>query len=114
MTMPNRHNSAVEDHKITDYLLNPNHKDGAPKEKFFTMHGFSLQNIEVLRTALLNHAMNRDIAKQMTSPHGDKYVLICEVETPDERNPCIKSIWIINHGELNPRLISAYPKKNET
>lgn len=109
--MPNRNTSNVEDQKITGYLLNPNHKDGAPKEKFFTMHGFSLEEIEVFRTALINHAINRVVAEQMTSPYGKKYILVCEVETPDKRNPCIKSIWIINQGEENPRLISAYPEK---
>lgn len=107
--MPNRDKSYVDDLKITDYLLNPYHKCGSAKEKYFRKYGFSLKDIEVFRSALINHAVNQNVAKQITSEYGEKYVLICEIETPDKRNPCITSIWIINYGEEYPRLISAYP-----
>ena len=40
---------------------------------------------------------------------GVKYKLSCEIQTPDKRNPCIITIWIVEAGMKAPKLITAYP-----
>jgi hypothetical protein len=38
----------------------------------------------------------------LRSPHGVKYVVECSLETPDRRNPCLRSVWIIETGQDCP------------
>lgn len=111
MALPNYHNAYVEDKKILDYLLNLEHKDGGPKANFFFKFGFTQDNIEPFRASLLNHAINREIETYREDEFGETYTLVCSFETPDLRNPCIKSVWIVNKGEDCPRLVTAYPAK---
>ncbi|WP_409565099.1 DUF6883 domain-containing protein [Methylobacterium sp. J-090] len=39
---------------------------------------------------------------------GTKYVVRCNVETPDGRNPCILSVWNVLPGTTNALFITAY------
>lgn len=50
---PNRFHVAPA--KITAYLLNANHKDGAAKCRFLAAFGFTAHNPDDLREALLRH-----------------------------------------------------------
>lgn len=111
MALPNYQNSIVEDKKIIEYLLNLSHKIGASKANFFYKFGFTLDNIELFRNSILNHAVNREIETFKEDEYGKIYTLVCSFETPDFRNPCIKSVWIVNKGEECPRLVTAYPEK---
>jgi hypothetical protein len=106
--IPNRENAIVEDLKVTSYLLNPEHVEGGPKANFFFKFGFDRENIEPFKNALKKHAMVRSIAAEKPNNWGVKYELICQIETPDNRNPCILSVWIINNGKEEPRLVTAY------
>lgn len=98
----------VDREKIVDYLLNPDHKDGASKAKFFTAFGFATDAWEVMAESLRQHGRRRDIVGEKSSGFGVKYELQCDLITPDGRNPCIWSIWIIETDEP-PRLVTAYP-----
>jgi len=107
--MPNNELSIVADNKITDYLLSETHELGKHKANFFKRFGFNLTNIETFRNALLHHSEEREIETIKETPFGIKYELKCEFKTPDERNPCIVTVWIIENREESPKLITAYP-----
>jgi hypothetical protein len=107
MKLPNNDKSTIPPEKITDYLLNELHPIGKDKAAFFA--SFCFKNEDSLRAALLNHAAEREIHEIEESPYGTKYKLRCEIKTPDLRNPCIVSVWIVNNGNTIPRLITAYP-----
>lgn len=108
--MPNKEQSFVADNKIEKYLLSETHVDGKHKAAFFKQFGFDALEPENLKESLLDHAVSREIVNTIEDVHGKKYVLECELKTPDERNPCIKSVWIVGNEETNPRLVTAYPK----
>lgn len=55
--------------------------------------------------------IDRDIEKTKDSDFGVKYELKCKIKTPDERNPCIVTVWIVENGQEEPKLITAYPAK---
>ena len=114
MKMPNKEQATIDDGKIMDYLLNDSHLHGKHKAQFFKRFGFDAPNAHALKESLILHAITRDIAKTEKSIHGVKYILECEIETPDLRNPCITSVWIIEEGSLHPRLITAYPNQSST
>jgi hypothetical protein len=56
MFLPNAHFAVVERQKITEYLLNPEHRYGASKARFFAAFGFAVDAWEVLANALQEHA----------------------------------------------------------
>jgi hypothetical protein len=111
MPLPNYESAHVEDKKIKGYLLNLEHEDGRPKANFFFRFGFTLEDIEPFRESLLNHAEQREVDTEREDEYGVTYTLVCEFETPDNRNPCIRTVWILNRGEERPRLVTAYPEK---
>lgn len=101
--------ATVDDRKITHYLLNPNHPNGgAGKATFFGNFGFSRANCVELKKALLDHPRMNSVTKQITTPFGEKYEVSCSLITPDRRNPCIVSVWIVEPPDPNPRFVTAY------
>jgi hypothetical protein len=61
MKLPNAHLAIVEQAKIAGYLLNPAHRYGASKARFFTDFGFRLDDWETLARALREHAQQHDV-----------------------------------------------------
>jgi len=111
MKIPNNNLSFVADNKITDYLLSDIHEIGKHKADFFKRFGFDISDVDTFKGSLIQHSIDRDIEKTKDSNFGVKYELKCEIKTPDERNPCIVTVWIVENGQEEPKLITAYPAK---
>lgn len=111
MKLPNNNLSFVADNKITDYLLSDIHAIGKYKADFFKRFGFDIADIDTFKGSLIQHSIDRDIVKTKGSDLGIKYELKCEIKTPDERNPCIVTVWIVEIGMKEPKLVTAYPAK---
>jgi hypothetical protein len=94
--------------EITDYLLNPAHPDGAAKARYFQAFGFAGAESELLVAALFDHPTRNEVAVEAPNEWGVKYVIRCQIQTPDQRNPCIRSVWIIE-ADGRPRFVTAYP-----
>ena len=108
-SLPNKENCHIELTKIENYLLNNNHAEGKSKAKYFNSFGFDKQNTSDFLTALKEHAINQQLISTTNTDYGDKYILKCEISTPDKRNPCIFTVWIIETESTQPRLVTAYP-----
>lgn len=106
--MPNNELSIIAESKITDYLLSNTPPIGKHKANFFSRFGFCLSEIETFRNALLQHSHEREIETNEETEYGNKYKLKCEFQTPDNINPCIVTVWIIENGDESPKLITAY------
>ncbi|TXE02959.1 DUF6883 domain-containing protein [Algoriphagus aquimarinus] len=111
MKIPNNIQSFVAENKITDYLLNDLHEIGKHKAAFFKLFGFNIEDIGAFKDSLIQHSVDRDIDQTIESEFGIKYELKCEIITPDQRNPCIVTVWIVESGKEEPRLVTAYPNK---
>src|SRR5947207_1418095 len=109
MKLPQAEHAIVEREKIVDYLLNPTHRYGASKSRFFLEFGFRLDEWEKLADALREHGQAHAVARTKQTPFGPRYELDGEVITPDGRNPRIRSVWQLDHGQTAPRLITAHP-----
>lgn len=103
MFVPNAAHAVIADSKITDYLLKH-----PGKAKFFLAFGFTLAQWQVLRDALLRHVVTHEYAKEIPLDDGVKYVVEGALQSPDGRNPQVRSVWMIDGGRRYPRLISAY------
>ncbi len=106
--LPNAALAHVEDVKVRDYLLNPGNLQNQGKAGQFERYGFVRDHWQVLADALCKHPTINPVVRMVSSPHGVKYVVECSLETPDHRNPCLRSVWIIEDGQDRPRLVTAY------
>lgn len=109
MKLPYYQNAVVPQAKITNYLLSPTHRDGHGKEQFFTRFGFARDDWRIFANALLQHCANNEVAKIEDSPFVKRYVIDGIIQTPDGRNPNVRSVWFIENAEQTPRFVTAYP-----
>jgi hypothetical protein len=98
----------VDDAKIRDYLLNPDNRQNSGKAWLFERFGFRRADCPLLTAALQAHVLANDVLRTSASVHGTKYVVRCNLPTPDQRNPCLTSVWIIEAGQTTPKLVTAY------
>lgn len=107
--MPGAARAALRMDKITAYLLSESHPGGKSKCRFFKSFGFSPGSPVHLATALKAHVMSHDVTKTLPTSFGTRYVVECSIRSPDERDPCVVSIWQENADGV-PAFITAYPK----
>jgi hypothetical protein len=113
MDLPNKGHTVVEREKVQDYLLSPSHPTGKGKAEFFTSMGFQRDAWELLADALRQMARDCFITKNMTSPHGQKYIVDGILVTPSGQRPFIRTVWVVDAGDDRPRLVTAYPLAQE-
>ncbi|HEX2347428.1 MAG TPA: hypothetical protein VHI51_03240 [Ktedonobacterales bacterium] len=70
--------------------------------------GFTLAQWQVLHDALLQHVVTHEYTSVISLDDGVKYVVEGTLQSPDGRNPQVRSVWMIDGGRSSPRLISAY------
>ena len=99
----------MEREKITEYLLNPAHRYGASKARFFTGFGFRAEAWEVLAEALREHGRVQEVACTQETGFGPRYTVEGELNTPGGRRPRVRTVWQWDEGAIAPRLIGAYP-----
>ena len=113
MRLPNANLATVEREKIAEYLLNPRHRYGGSKARFFTAFGFEVEAWEVLADALREHADLNEVSRTCETRWGPRYEIDGGLKAPDGRQPRIRTIWQIDEGQIAPRLITAYPLEAE-
>ncbi|HAB19909.1 MAG TPA: hypothetical protein DCE44_26190, partial [Verrucomicrobiales bacterium] len=93
MRLPNAELAKVEREKITDYLLNPEHRYGASKARFFAAFGFRQDAWEVPASALREHGQRNEVARTKRTPFGPRYEVDGILRTPDGRAPRVRTVW---------------------
>lgn len=109
MKVPNIRNAVVTEQKIRGYLLSFEHRTGRGKATFFTRFGFSAEAWETLAKAIQEHAATHEVAKSEQTPFGTRYIVEGRLESPDGRNPLVRTVWFVEAGDDNPRFVTAYP-----
>ncbi len=105
--------AVVEREKILDYLLNPAHRYGASKARFFAEFGFRREEWERLVEALREHVRTQEVAQVRETGFGSRYAVDGNLNTPSGRRPRVRTVWQMDQGTVAPRLISAYPLEAE-
>ena len=111
MKLPNPDKLVVGREKIADYLLNPAHPDNGGKAEFFGKLGFQRKEWEKLAAAFRVLAQTTEVTSHAESPHGRKYVIVGQIESPVGKPVAVKMIWIVDKGLDVARLVTAYPRK---
>ncbi|MBI3580972.1 MAG: hypothetical protein HY098_02670 [Nitrospinae bacterium] len=108
MKIPGFNRASVEKNKVAGYLLSVAHPIGKHKARFFQQFGFSLERVELLKEALEKHA-TYDFIKAEKTDFGVRYIIDAPLESPDGRNPEVRSVWFVEKGDKAPRFVTAYP-----
>ena len=111
--LPNADQARIPEAKITRYLLSLTSRGGRAKARFFTAFGFTIEGWEALAEALRQHALSHEVAGTRETAYGVHYRVEGPLETPDGRNPGVRSVWKIERDDTIPGLITAYPLKEE-
>ena len=109
MKVPHAYNSEVSDRKLTSYLLDHAHPQNKGKAAFYEIVGFTQENSDALRGALLAHILNNEVAKFISTDFGIRYVVEGWMLCPNGKQYPIRSVWFIEKGEEIPKLVTAYP-----
>lgn len=110
MKLPNSHLAIVEREKVVHYLMNASHPDNGGKAVFFAALGFSADGWE-LSNSFLDLADKSDVWVSIESSHGMKNVVDGALITPSGKCSTVRTIWIVEKGSENPRLVTAYPRE---
>jgi len=109
MKLPLVDEAEVPRAKIVLYLLNPEHRSGKGKARFFASHGFDVDEWQKLADALRQHARDHEITKEETTLLGVRFVVEGDITMPDGAIARVRAVWFIERGERRPRFVTAYP-----
>ena len=109
MELPYSDRLRVDQRKIVDYLLSES--NGRGKAAFFLQLGFHPGNWTVFAEAVKVQARSHPVALMVDSPWGTRYSVDGFINTPSGREPRprIRTVWILEAGSNQPRLITAHP-----
>lgn len=94
---------------MTGYLLDPDHPVGGAKAAFFQGFGFSERAWPIFEAALTEHPHRNPVESVRRDRWGIRYAVRCTVRTPDGRDPCIVSVWIVPPDQEEAVFVTAYP-----
>ena len=111
MKLPHADLAVVEQTKICGYLLNPSHRYGASKSRFFAQFGFRAEAWEELALALREHGRQNEVSRVKETGFGPRYEVEGDLAAPDGRRLRVCTVWQVDEGQGTPRLITAYPSE---
>ena len=109
MKLPNAQDALVPKDKLENYLLSDIHPVGRFKAVFFKNLGYDDIDTGVLANDLLSIAQQEDVTDVQSSEFGTKYIIEGMIKTPGGSAVVIRTVWIIEQDNPQPRLITAYP-----
>ena len=108
MKLPYGDEAIIDQRKITDYCLSPEHDDGMHKARLFRdLLGLTLDQAALLLDALKEAAINGEAILGRPDRYGRRYIIDFELRGPVGQ-ATIRSAWIIRPDETIPRLVTCY------
>ncbi len=108
MELPNGERAFIDRQKLIAYSLDPEHDEGRHKAHLFeSLLGITLQNADLLLTAVEQAATTDQAALGKLDKYGQRYVIDFDFAGPDG-TATIRSAWIVRHGEDFPRLVTCF------
>ena len=111
--LPNGINAIVDPRKLSDYVLDPNHRTGRHKARVFASAlGLTAADAGDLANALAQAAATENAEFSRNDIYGAHYTVEFTM-TFKGRAARIKSLWIIRAHEDVPRLITAFVARQD-
>ena len=109
MKLPNCDRATVADAKVRDYLLSPSHPVGRFKSTFFNVLGFTVNEWEKLREALLTLVRSAEADLGQSSPFGQKFEVRGTLQGPSGRQASVVTVWMLPTGRDTAHFVTAFP-----
>lgn len=109
MKIPNKDRAIIGQSKITEYLLNTEHKRGGSKAKMLLQFGYSLENWQQLESDIREFHLTGDVDTIKETAYGVRYEVRAALLTPSNRQLLVRTVWQIDIGANRPRLITLIP-----
>ena len=109
MKIPNSDRAIIETSKLTEYLLNIEHKRGGTKAKLLIQCGYSQENWQQLETDIRDAHLSADVDVVKDTGYGMRYEISAYLSTPVGRPLLVRTVWQIDRGTDFPRLITLIP-----
>ena len=97
--------------KLRDYLLSSTHPEGRGKAHYLLGPGYDARNWRRLVEDLRTQHLTRPAEAGRLSPYGQKYEILGQLTGPNGVTGWVRTIWIVRHGEENPRLVTLIPEE---
>ena len=101
--------AVLDDAKVRDYLLSPEHPVGRFKAVFFGAVGYTRDQWQRLRQDLLQLGRSGTTEQGQKSRFGQKYEVRGILEGPSGGRADVVTVWIVLDGEDSPRFVTAFP-----
>ena len=109
MKIPNSDRAVIEPLKLTEYLLNSEHKRGGTKAKLLIQFGYSLENWQQLESDIRRFHLGVDANVVKETMYGVRYEISASLLTPINRQLFVKTVWQIDKDTDFARLITMVP-----
>jgi hypothetical protein len=108
LKLPNHERAVIAPEKLSDYLLNVMHKRGGTKAKLLARFGYTANDWRQLEADLRAH-LNEEVDAVRLTDYGVRYEMRMVLQTPVGKSLSVRTIWQIDDGTDDPRLITLYP-----
>lgn len=109
MKLPNRERAVISPEKISEYLLNIEHKRGGTKARLLARFGYDADNWQRLDADIRLYHLNAEVDVVRLTLYGVRYEIRAPLQTPSGRSLMVRTIWQIDEGTDFPRLITLVP-----
>jgi len=82
---------------------------GRSKALFFKNLGYDDKEAGTLEQDIIAIAQGEAVSDVQISPFGTKYVIEGTIQTPGGTTVTLRTVWIIESDDPQPRLVTAYP-----
>lgn len=104
--LPNYKSAEIPQRKLGNYLLNPDKSNG--KSAFFSSIGYNMKNADRFERDLRKGLETSKVFSYNENKHGDKTYIVY-MPLGINKKVEVKTVWQIDKGKNEPRLIMAYP-----
>lgn len=110
--LPNHEKAVIDERKLINYALNPDHSVGAGKaRRFKAALGFDATNAQELTQTIREQLPQSKAIAGLADKHGQRYAVDMELTGPAGK-AVVRTAWIVGGEDEAPRLVSAYVKRS--
>ena len=109
MKLPNSDRAVIEPAKLTEYLLNLEHRRGSAKARLLLRFGYSAENWQQLEADIRQYHLEADVEITKENIYGTRYEISAFLQTPTGESLLVRTVWQIDIGTDFPRLITLVP-----
>ncbi|MBI3923675.1 MAG: hypothetical protein HY318_19805 [Armatimonadetes bacterium] len=109
MKIPNREKAEIAPEKLTEYLLNADHRRGGSKAQLLSEFGYHPANWHRLVYDLREFHLSAEVELVRETLYGTRYEIRAPLLTPVGRWLTLRTIWQIDEGTDTPRMITLFP-----